>query len=193
MQGKLFLILGPSGSGKGTVLRGLRDQHADFVFPRSCTTRARRPNEREGEVYHFISKDEFERRIEAGDFLEWAIVHQNHYYGTLKAPILNALAEGKTVIREVDVQGLRSIRDLVSKDELVSIFLSVPDWDTLQRRILKRSEMSIEEMERRYVSYLKEMTWKPECDYVIESIEGETEKLLNDVGKVFKAELGDAF
>ncbi len=186
MPGRFILILGSSGSGKGTVLAGLREKHPEFVFPLSCTTRAKRPNERAGEVYHFISKDEFEHKIEQGEFLEYAVVHQDHYYGTLKKPILEALAEGKTVIREVDVQGLRSIREIIPKEQLVSIFLTVPDWEILQERILKRAAMSIEEIERRYASYLQELTWIPECDYVVESTTGETEKLLNDVETVLK-------
>lgn len=188
MTGKLILILGSSGSGKGTVLSALREKHPEFVFPLSCTTRAKRPNERSGEVYNFISKDDFERRIEQGDFLEYAVVHQNNYYGTLKAPILQALEAGKTVIREVDVQGLRSIREIIPHKHLVSIFLTVPDWETLQQRILKRAAMSIEEMERRYASYLKELTWIPECDYVIESVSGEIEKLVADVEVILKKE-----
>lgn len=184
MSGKLFLILGPSGSGKGTVLSALRRRHPEFVFPLSCTTRPRRPQEKDGEIYHFISKPEFESKIAAGEFLEYATVHQAHYYGTLKQPILSALDAGKTVIREVDVQGLRSIRELIPPAQLVSIFLTVPDWETLQRRILKRSDMSLEEMEHRYQSYLTEMTWQAECDHVIQSVEGEVEDLIARVERV---------
>ncbi len=188
MQGKFILILGSSGSGKGTVLSALRERHPEYVFPLSCTTRPRRPKERQGEVYHFVSKNEFEQRIEQGEFLEYAVVHQNHYYGTLKEPILQALEEGKTVIREVDVQGLRSIREIIPKEQLVSVFLTVPDWETLQQRILQRAAMSIEEMERRYSSYLQELTWIPECDYVIESVTGEIEKMISDVEEILEKE-----
>ena len=188
-MGKLFLILGPSGSGKGTVLRALREKYNDFVFPLSCTTRGKRPNEKEGVIYHFISKGEFEEKIEASEFLEWAVVHQDNYYGTLKAPIMDALTEGKTVIREVDVQGLRSIRDLIPKDQLVSIFLTVPNWDTLKRRILKRSDMPEEELERRRQSFLKEMEWAKECDHVINSVEGEIDQLIGDVESILKGDV----
>lgn len=183
-QGILYLLLGPSGSGKGTVLAALRAKYPEFVFPVSCTTRDKRPHEVEGEIYRFIPKDEFVRRIEAGDFLEWAVVHQDNYYGTLKQPILDALAAGKIVIREVDVQGLRSIRELVPKENLVSIFLTVPDWGMLRRRILGRSQMSDDELERRRQSFFKEMEWAKECDHVIESFDGETERLVRDVERV---------
>lgn len=179
--GKLILILGSSGSGKGTVLDALRKNHPEFVFPVSCTTRQPRPGEEDGKVYYFIGKDEFKKRIDAGDFLEWAIVHEDNYYGTLKDKILKPIEEGKTVIREVDVQGLRSIRGMVPKEQLYSIFLTVPDWDTLRRRILKRSHLPEEELERRRESYLKEREWEKECDQMIESVEGEIDKLILDV------------
>ncbi len=179
-SGKLFLILGPSGSGKGTVLKALRQNHTDFVFPISCTTRDPRPGEKSGEVYYFVSKEEFKQRIDAGEFLEWAVVHGENYYGTLKEEIMKPLREGKTVIREVDVQGLRSIRDLIPKQNLCSIFLTVDGWETLQRRILQRSALPQEELDRRHASFMKEMEWAQECDQVIVSVEGEIDKLISD-------------
>jgi len=172
-SGKLILILGSSGSGKGTALKYLRENYPDFVFPVSCTTRSPRPGEKDGEVYHFINKDEFKKRIEEGDFLEWAVVHGDNYYGTLKDEILEPLKEGKIVVREVDVQGLRSIRELVPEDQLVSLFMTIVDWETLKNRILKRAKVSDEELEARHQSYLKEKEWEKECDIVVESIEGE--------------------
>lgn len=181
LRGKLYLILGPSGSGKGTVLEALRMRHPEFVFPVSCTTRPKRPNEKEGEVYEFVTSEIFERRKADGEFLEWAVVHHDYSYGTLKAPILSALAAGKIVIREVDVQGLRSIREMIPRENLVSVFLTVPGWDTLHRRILKRAAMPEEELARRHESFLKEMEWAKECDHVIESVEGEIEELIGAV------------
>lgn len=186
LTGVLFLILGPSGSGKGTVLQALRDHRPEFVFPVSCTTRKPRPGEKDGEVYFFVSKEEFQRRMEAEDFLEWAVVHGENYYGTLKEAILGPLCEGKTVIREVDVQGLRSIRDLIPKENLCSIFLTVDGWDTLRRRILRRGALPEEELERRRYSFMKEMEWAKECDTVIVSEEGQIEQLIADVGKAIQ-------
>lgn len=180
LTGHLYLILGPSGSGKGTVLKALRANHPDFVFPISCTTREPRPGEKEGEVYYFVSKEEFKARMAADDFLEWAVVHGENYYGTLKEEILKPLREGKTVIREVDVQGLRSIRELIPKENLCSIFLTVDGWDTLRRRILQRSELPEEELERRRESFIHEMEWAKECDRTIVSVEGEITKLIED-------------
>jgi guanylate kinase len=188
-SGRLILVLGPSGSGKGTVFRALKERHPDYVFPLSCTTREPRPGEKEGEVYHFVSKEEFESRKEAGEFLEWANVHGLHYYGTLKEAILAPMREGKVVVREVDVQGLKSIRDLIPKSHLKSIFLTVDGWETLRRRILQRSVLPEEELERRRQSFLKEMEWAKECDTVILSVEGEVDRLIDDVEKGIELDL----
>lgn len=180
-QGKLILVLGSSGSGKGTVLEALRAKHPEFIFPVSCTTRPPREGEKNGEVYYFISREEFERRKEAGEFLEWAEVHGEHLYGTLKTEILKPLSEGKIVIREVDVQGLRSIREMIPSSELASIFLTVKDWETLRQRIVRRGPISEEELAHRHASYLKEKEWEKECTVVIESIEGQIPQVIEQV------------
>jgi guanylate kinase len=183
--GKLILILGSSGAGKGTVLTALKERHGEYVFPLSCTTRDPRPGEKDGDIYHFVEKDEFKQRIEVGDFLEWAVVHGENYYGTLKQSILKPLLEGKTVIREVDVQGLRSITELVPavipEGALKSIFVTVDDWETLKARILGRSDIPDEEIERRRQSFLVESEWADECDVVIENNEGKIKKFVSDV------------
>lgn len=174
--GHLILILGPSGSGKGTVLRYLREHYPEAVFPVSCTTRQPREGEKEGEVYHFVTEETFKERIARGDFLEYAVVHGTNHYGTLKESILNPLQEGKLVIREVDVQGLRSIRELIPAERLTSIFLTVDSWDTLRDRIVSRAEISEEELERRRQSFLIEMEWADEVDHVIVNQDGKVEE-----------------
>ena len=180
-KGHLILVLGPSGSGKGTLFKTLKEKHPDFVFPLSCTTRDMRPGEKEGDVYHFVSKEEFLERRERGEFLEWAIVHGENYYGTLKSAILKPLEEGKTVVREVDVQGLRSIRELIDEESLTSIFLTVDSWETLRDRILSRSPIPDEELERRHQSFLIEMEWAKECDIVVENREGFPDEMISKV------------
>lgn len=162
------------------MLKALRERHPEFIFPLSCTTREPRPGEKDGEVYHFVNKADFQERMARGEFLEWAVVHGENYYGTMKSAILEPLREGKIVIREVDVQGLRSIRELIPASNLRSIFLTVDGWETLQRRILKRSQLPEEELERRHHSFMNEMKWQEECDTVIVSVEGEIEKLITE-------------
>lgn len=188
--GKIFLILGPSGTGKGTVIRALRERHPDFVFTLSCTTREPRPNERDGEAYHFVSKEEFARHREARDFLEWAVVHEDNYYGTLKQPILDALADGKVVIREVDIQGVLSIKKLLPAEQTVAIFLTTPSWDNLRARIMRRHAESEEELRQRHESFKKEMEWEKKCDYTVVSEEGKIEEMITEVEGIIEKEMG---
>ena len=176
-KGKLVLIVGPSGSGKGTIVKGLRERHPDWVYPVSYTTRLQRPGEEDGLVYNFISEEEFKRGIEDGRFLEYAIVHEKGYYGTDKGEILSALDEGKVVVREVDIQGFHSIRSVVPADVLLSIFVEAKDLDELQRRIAKRGKLPEEEVERRMESARKEIAQAGECDH----------RLVNEYGKIKEA------
>lgn len=184
--GKLFLILGPSGSGKGTVINYLRKEFPKAIFPLSCTTRPPRPGERDGDVYHFLKKEDFQKKIDDGEFLEWAVVHHNHRYGTLKKPILNALAAGEVVIREVDIQGVRSIRRLLPKEQVVSIFITAPSWENLKHRILKRSALPQAELEQREKSFHREMEFAKDCDYVVLSEEGKIEEYCKKVSEIIR-------
>lgn len=152
----------------------------------SCTTRLPRPNERDGEVYHFLSKEEFQKKIEAGEFLEWAVVHHDNSYGTLKKPILDALADGKIVIREVDIQGVESIKKLLPSDQVVSIFITAPSWENLKQRILGRSKISQEELEQREKSFALEMAFSRECDFVVMSEEGKIKEYCRQVEDILR-------
>lgn len=180
-SGKLFLILGPSGSGKGTVIQYLRREFPEAVFPVSCTTRSPRPGERDGDVYHFLNKEDFQKRIAAGEFLEWAVVHNDNFYGTLKRPILDALAAGKIVIREVDMQGVDSIRKLLLRNQVIAIFITAPSWENLKHRILKRSVLSHEGLAHREKSFEREMEFSKQCDYVVMSEEGKIKEFCREV------------
>jgi guanylate kinase len=189
LKGKLFLIVGPSGSGKGTVIAELKKVFTDFVYPISYTTRKIREGEKLDDVYHFIAREEFEKMIEENDFLEYAIVHSNEYYGTPKKDIVEPLMQGKTVVREVDIQGFNSIKEIIPKEHLISIFMKVSDLEDLKQRILRRGEMSEEELQRRMDSAMKEMAKADQCDYQVENRWGEIRECVEKVEQIIRAEL----
>ena len=181
--GKLILIVGPSGSGKGTVINRLKEQFPGFVYPISYTTREPRKKEKDGDSYHF----------DADEFLEYAIVHSNNYYGTSKAEILEPLKQGVVVVREVDIQGFHSISDLVPKENLVSIFMKVSSWEDLKGRILRRGKMSEEELKRRMESAEKEFNQSDECDYQVENAWGEIDVCVGNVTQIILNEIKDLY
>lgn len=148
MKGKLFIIVGPSGSGKSSVLHKLKELRPDFLYPLSATTRPMREGEKEGDIYHFYTKEAFKKGIEKGEFLEWAIVHQDNYYGLIKEPIEKGLKEGKTIVREVDIQGFDSIRTKIDPKNLVTIFITVPNIEELIERIVSRAPISKDELQK---------------------------------------------
>lgn len=189
LKGKLFIISGPSGVGKGTVIRALKQEFPQFVFPISHTTRPMRPGEKDGEVYHFISADLFKEGIEKGEFLEWAQVHQKDYYGTLKKTIMDALEQGKIVIREVDVQGFHSIRKVIPKENLVTIFLQAESTEKLLERIAKRGTLPADELKRRMESAEREMKDAELFDHQVWSLENKIPQCIQDVKQIIMTSL----
>lgn len=185
--GTLVLVVGVSGSGKGALLKEARLAFPDAVYPVSCTTRAIRPKEREGETYHFISDTEFDARIAADDFLEWAS-YGGYRYGTLKNEILPALQAGKMVVREVDVQGVQAIRAALPTARIVTIFVHAGSWETLEQRIMSRAPMTVEELEKRRARFTDEMQFAEEADVVIDNCDGAFEQardqFLTELGKL---------
>lgn len=189
MEGKLILIVGPSGSGKGTIIKHLREMHPDWVYPVSYTTRKIRPGEKDGLVYHFISEDEFKQGISEGRFLEYAIVHEKGYYGTARAEIMSALEDGKVVVREVDIQGFHSIREVVSAGDLLTIFVEAGDLDELEKRIADRGRLPEEEVERRMESARKEIAQADQCDHRIVNEYGKIDEAVAQVDEIISANL----
>jgi guanylate kinase len=168
-RGILIVLSAPSGAGKSSLLNALRPT-ADFVYSISCTTRAPRPGEQDGVHYHFISREEFERRIEAREFLEYALVYGN-YYGTLKANVLRELEAGTDVLLEIDVQGAATVRGHGEEiaGSLADIFLMPPTFEELRRRLHKRGTESEEQLQLRLSNARREMaSWK-EYRYLIVS------------------------
>lgn len=144
--------------------------------------------EQDGEVYHFISREAFERRMKRGDFLEWAKVHNEHFYGTLKQPIEDALAHGKILVREVDVQGMHSLKKIIPSGHIVTVFLTTPSWEVLRKRIQRRHHESDEELKRREESYKKEMQDAGNCDYIVHSFEGKIQEMVEEIEKIIEKE-----
>lgn len=174
-SGKLILVVGISGSGKGALMRAARGHFTDAVFPVSCTTRERRPGEIPGVNYHFLTDEEFDARIAAGDFLEWE-PYGGHRYGTLKNEMLPALAAGKTVLHEVEIHGARHFRELMPKEHVSVIYILAGSWESLKRRILSRAPMTDEDLERRRLRFEEELQFKQEADVVIDNPDGELER-----------------
>ena len=172
MQGKLILVIGPSGSGKSALMSYLRHSASDIVFPVSCTTRAQRPGEAEGETYYFISDAAFDARLAQDAFLEWAS-YGGHRYGTLKSEVLPALAQRKTVVREVEVQGARQLLKLLPAGQVATIFITAGSWEELAARIAARAPVTPEELAARKERYADEMQFAAQADICIENKNGD--------------------
>lgn len=186
-SGILFVISAPSGAGKTTLCEALR-QKPDFVYAVSCTTRPPRPGEIEGEDYHFISEEEFARRMEGGEFLEHAEVHGRRY-GTLKEPVVASLRKGVDVLIDIDTQGAGKIRasgDPFIADALADVFIMPPDLEELRRRLVKRGTETVEQIETRLANAATEMQCWQEYKYTI--ISGSMEEDIEKFRAVMRAE-----
>lgn len=188
MKGKLIIIVGPSGSGKSSVLHGLMKAHPEYTYPLSATTRQMREGEKDGDIYYFYTKGRFEEGIENGEFLEYAVVHQDNYYGLLKKPVIDSLENGETVVREVDIQGFDSIRKKIPKKHLITIFITVPNKEELIERIINRAKISKDELNKRRESMHREFNRARDCDYMVENVHGELENTIQKVANIIKSE-----
>ncbi len=190
-MGKLTLIIGPSGVGKSVILKRLRATHPEFHFPRSATTRARRQGE-SGDLYHFVTNEEFDRLLHEKKFLEWAIVHGGERYATMVDEIIPPIEEGRIVVREVDVQGFVSIGSNPhftgeNADRLQSIFILPESKEQLIKHITKRAPMNDEELTRRLQSMEKELQYANHCSATVINREGKMEETINQVEKLIGA------
>ena len=165
-KGSLLVVSGPSGSGKTSLARAVCEEFGEkSYFSISTTTREKREGEKEGIDYFFVSKEEFLKDVEDGYFLEWAEVHGN-FYGTSKKQINAALAEGKIVFLDIDVQGYEIVKQAY-KDVVTGVFVTTKDKNTLIQRLEKRGTETKESIEIRMINAMHEMKKIPEYDFLL--------------------------
>ena len=183
-MGKVFVITGPSGVGKGTLIERLLERVPQLELSVSATTRESRPGEEEGRDYHFLTPEEFDQRVEAGDFLEHATYSGNRY-GTLRQEVERRLFEGRSVVLEIEVQGARQVR--VAMPEAVLIFIAPPDPAALRQRLEGRGTDSEEEIERRLRTAEIELEGQAEFAHVI--VNDDVQKAAADLERLVREQL----
>ena len=169
---RLVVLAGPTAVGKGTVSTYIRENYPEVHLSVSATTRAPRPGEVHGVNYYFVTDADFDRLIETGQMLETATVHNAFRYGTPRAPIEEALAAGKSVLLEIDLQGARSVRKVMP--EAVLVFLLPPTWDELVRRLIDRGTEDLAEQQRRLGTAKMELAAQDEFDHRVVNSEVST-------------------
>lgn len=183
-EGSLFVISGPSGAGKGTIVQALLPRHSRLTLSISTTTRAPRRGEVEGQHYFFVSKEEFESRIEQGQFLEYALYNGN-YYGTPRTFVLNKIAGAEDVILEIEVQGGQQIRKNWERRS-VHIFVMPPSRANLLSRLQTRKTETEEAIQARLKRAEEEMGYLPDYDYYV--INDQLEDAVQTVSAIIQAE-----
>ena len=172
--GKLIVFSAPSGSGKTTIVRHLLEQpDLNLAFSVSATSRPRRPKEKHGEHYYFMTISEFKQHIKNGDFLEWEEVYRDNFYGTLKSEVERLWAEGKNVILDMDVVvGLRIKKKF--PDRTLGVFVKPPSVDELKIRLKKRSTESEDKINMRIAKASVELATAPQFDSIIKNYDLDT-------------------
>lgn len=184
--GNLFVISGPSGAGKGTLLSKVIERIPDAWVSVSATTRNPRPGEEEGVHYYFLDKDHFLELVNHDGFLEWAKVHDN-YYGTLKKSVLEHMKAGEQVILEIDVQGALQIRNVIPEAHLV--FIEPPSLEELERRLRSRGTESDDVISSRMKTAEVELAQKMEYD--IQVVNDDLEQAVDELTAVINSFAND--
>lgn len=183
-KAKLYVITGPSGVGKGTVLAKFFEYNkGNVIFSISATTRAPRPGEVDGVNYFYISKEEFEKEIENGEFLEWA-KYSDNYYGTKKSFVLKTLNKGVSIVLEIETQGARTV--MKEFPDCVSIFITPPNMDELEKRLRGRKTECEEAILKRLEAVKRELKEAEHYRYVIENNQVDTTFL--ELQKIYETE-----
>ena len=161
---RVFVITGPSGVGKGTLIRGLLERAPELELSVSATTRAPRPGERDGHDYHFLTPEEFDRRIAEGDFVEHATYSGNRY-GTLRSELERRVRAGSPVVLEIEVQGARQVREAMP--EALAVFIAPPSREALRARLVGRGTDDAEQVDARLATAERELEAQPEFAHVV--------------------------
>lgn len=183
---RVFVITGPSGVGKGTLIRGLMERLPSLELSVSATTRAPRPGEVDGVDYHFLSAEEFERRVQAGEFVEHAD-YAGRRYGTLRSELDGRVGAGVPVVLEIEVQGARQVR--ATMPEAVQVFIAPPSLEALRTRLVGRGTDGSEEVERRLAVAEEELAAREEFAHVV--VNDRLEEALEELAATVEAELDD--
>lgn len=177
---KLFVVSGPSGVGKGTLVSLLRDKRPNLGLTVSATTRSPRPGEVDGVAYYFLSDEEFKKRVDAGEFLEWAHVH-GHCYGTLKSEVDRLISAGQSVVLEIDVQG--GLMVYKQYPNAILVFIKPPSFEELEQRLRGRGTEDEKTISTRLSNASREMEYAN--DYTVCIVNDNLETALSKLEEVF--------
>lgn len=183
-RGVMLVLSSPSGAGKTSISKAILARDGNIAPSISVTTREQRPGERDGEDYHFISRDAFQNLVRQGQLLEYAEVFGN-LYGTPRTPVDSALAGGHDLIFDIDWQGARQLTEN-ARDDLVTVFILPPQATELERRLMGRAQDGAETIQKRMVKAPDELSHYPEYDYVVVNYDFETS--VNQVMAILHAE-----
>jgi len=172
IEKKMLLFCGPSGSGKTTIVHHIMNNDARLKFSVSAATRRKRNNETDGVDYHFISVEDFKKKISDNKFVEWEQVYENGYYGTLHREVERILATGKVPVFDLDVIGGLSVKKKY-EDKVLAVFVRPPDVETLKLRLIARATETEEDLKRRLDKAVSEMTFAERFDKILININKE--------------------
>lgn len=181
-QPRLTVLAGPTAVGKGTVSTYIRDNYPQVWLSVSATTRPARPGEVDGVHYFFVSNEEFDDLVASGQMLEWALVHGRNRYGTLRRTVDAAMADGKSVLLEIDLQGARQVKKTMPEANFV--FLTPPSWDEMVRRLVGRGTETEQEQQQRLETAKLELAAEPEFDHTVvnDSVQRAADELVSLMG-----------